>query len=78
MSNLANKWTLVISFLVHIIFLVSIFDIYFKSPLTIGINPVKNKGPALAKRLVLFSSDGLRADSFFELQNRESSSSYLR
>lgn len=78
MSNLANKWTLVISFLVHVIFLVSIFDIYFKSPLTIGISPIKNGGPPLAKRLILFSADGLRADSFFELQNRESSSTYLR
>lgn len=49
---------------VHIAFLFSIFDIYFKSPIVKNIHPIKPIHDAVADRLVLFVVDGLRAESF--------------
>lgn len=51
---------------VHTILLYSIFDIYFTSPILNGmkVHPPRIKEPP-AKRLVLFISDGLRADKCF-------------
>ncbi|XP_039283685.1 GPI ethanolamine phosphate transferase 1 isoform X2 [Nilaparvata lugens] len=63
---------------VHIIFLVSIFEIYFKSPIVDGIDSEKNNIKPPAKRLILFVADGLRADMFFELENGTSKSPFLR
>ncbi|NXN95702.1 PIGN transferase, partial [Rhinopomastus cyanomelas] len=53
--------------LVHCVFLVSIFEIYFSSPLVHGMTPQQTPLPPPAKRLVLFVADGLRADSLYEL-----------
>jgi phosphatidylinositol glycan class N len=53
-------------FFVHVIFLVSVFDIYFKSPIVHGIPPQSSPLEAPARRLVLIVADGLRADSFFD------------
>ncbi|XP_030905527.2 GPI ethanolamine phosphate transferase 1 isoform X2 [Melopsittacus undulatus] len=65
--------------LVHCVFLVSIFDIYFSSPLVHGMTPQQTPLPPPAKRLVLFVADGLRADSLFELNsNSTSQAPYLR
>ncbi|VDM50684.1 unnamed protein product [Toxocara canis] len=53
--------------LLHVILFYAIFDIYFASPLIRGAKPhpiTSAGGPA--KRLVIFSADGLRSDSFFE------------
>jgi phosphatidylinositol glycan class N len=50
---------------VHIAFLISVFDIYFKSPIVHGITPHSSPLEAPARRLVLVVADGLRADSFF-------------
>lgn len=50
--------------LVHVIFLASIFDIYFKSPIVRGIEPDITSRYFPAKRLVLFVADGLRSKSF--------------
>jgi len=54
------------TFFVHIAFLVSVFDIYFKSPVVNGIKPQSSPLEAPARRLVLIVADGLRADSFFQ------------
>ncbi|KAM8731919.1 GPI ethanolamine phosphate transferase 1 isoform 1-T1 [Acanthopagrus schlegelii] len=64
---------------VHVVFFVSIFDIYFTSPLVHGMTPqVTPLGPP-ASRLVLVVGDGLRADSLFTLlPNGSSRAPYLR
>ncbi|XP_074940313.1 GPI ethanolamine phosphate transferase 1 isoform X3 [Phalacrocorax aristotelis] len=65
--------------LVHCVFLVSIFDIYFSSPLVHGMSPQQTPLPPPAKRLVLFVADGLRADSLYELDsNNTPQAPYLR
>ena len=54
--------------ILHLIFLASIFDIHFKSPIV----PVDEAHlgaslfPAPARRLVLFVADGLRGQSFYQ------------
>lgn len=67
-----------VGLIVHLIIFYSIFDVYFKSPLVNGMDPIKsfssNRSPA--KRLVLFVADGLRADSFFD-SIRENEDMYL-
>lgn len=73
-----KQWILVFSFFVHCVFLVSIFDIYFKSPIVEGVAPIRNQLPAAAKRLVLFVGDGLRADTFFDYNGDEPVAPYLR
>ncbi|XP_025935655.1 GPI ethanolamine phosphate transferase 1 isoform X3 [Apteryx rowi] len=65
--------------LVHCVFLASIFDIYFTSPLVHGMTPQQTPLPPPGKRLVLFVADGLRADSLYELDsNGTSRAPFLR
>jgi len=57
-----------VSLVVHGLLLLSIFDIYFRSPVEHGMSPqYPTHGPPPAKRLVLFVADGLRADAFYSV-----------
>lgn len=68
-----------VGILVHIVYLASIFDIYFTSPLVHGMEPFKSSLEPPASRLVLFVADGLRADKFYEFDdNGKTRSPYLR
>ncbi|KAK7059142.1 Glycosyl phosphatidyl inositol anchor synthesis [Paramarasmius palmivorus] len=49
----------------HLVFIFSVFDCYFTSPVVHGMERF-NAGPPEAKRLVLIIGDGLRADLLFQ------------
>jgi phosphatidylinositol glycan class N len=58
----------VVALLWHAVFMLSIFDIYFRSPLCHGMPPhAAPTSRAPADRVVLFVADGLRADRAFEI-----------
>ncbi|XP_024024305.1 GPI ethanolamine phosphate transferase 1 [Morus notabilis] len=61
-----ERWLVVLGVILHAVYMLSIFDIYFKTPIVHGMDPVKPRFHAPAKRLVLLVADGLRADKFFE------------
>ncbi|XP_077410773.1 GPI ethanolamine phosphate transferase 1-like isoform X1 [Vanacampus margaritifer] len=70
---------LVVGLTVHFIFFLSIFDIYFTSPLVHGMTPKTTPLNPPASRLVLIVADGLRADSLYTLlPNGTSTAPYLR
>ena len=65
----------------HLTFLLSIFDVYFKSPIVHGMKvheAMIASGPA--ERVLLFVADGLRADKFFEMdpQSGKTRAPFLR
>ncbi|XP_078009462.1 GPI ethanolamine phosphate transferase 1 isoform X1 [Phascolarctos cinereus] len=69
----------ILGLLVHFVFFVSIFDIYFTSPLVHGMTPQITPLLPPARRLVLFVADGLRADSLYELdENGTSRAPFIR
>uniref|UniRef100_A0A8C7ZRZ1 GPI ethanolamine phosphate transferase 1 n=1 Tax=Oryzias sinensis TaxID=183150 RepID=A0A8C7ZRZ1_9TELE len=57
----------IVGLTVHVVFFLSIFDIYFTSPLVHGMTPQSTQMNPPASRLVLVVADGLRADSLFTL-----------
>lgn len=60
------KFLIVFGFVLHLLFLVSIFYIYFRSPILTDLAPQNELKNAPAKRLVVFVADGLRAESLYE------------
>lgn len=69
---------IIFGFSLHIVFLLSVFDIYFKSPIVHNIQVQQGIVNPPAKRVVLFVADGLRADSLFSKDNNEYPSPYIR
>ncbi|KAI1377548.1 GPI ethanolamine phosphate transferase 1 [Hypoxylon crocopeplum] len=70
MASTSRFRFLVIAMVFHIIYIYSIFDIYFVSPIVSGMQLFQVERPAGVKapadRLVLFVGDGLRADKAFQ------------
>lgn len=70
MARLNRFGFLGVAVVFHLIYMRSIFDIYFVSPIVSGMRPFAVErpadSPAPAKRLVLFVGDGLRADKAFQ------------
>ena len=56
---------LVFALIFHIFSFLGIFDVYFRSPIVQNVEPVESDLEPLAKRVVLFLSDSLRADMAF-------------
>lgn len=48
-----EMWLVVLGVILHAVYMLSIFDIYFKTPIVHGMDPVKPRFNAPAKRLVL-------------------------
>eukprot|EP01080_Neovahlkampfia_damariscottae_P008519 gene8519-343_t len=71
MSKYSNKALLFgIGIIFHLIYLYSIFDIYFKSPIIHGMPNYQIKQPGISKRIVYIVSDGLRSDKLYNNINQ--------
>lgn len=72
-SPMERRWKeaglVALGVILHALYMLSIFDIYFKTPIVHGMEPVSPRINAPAKRLVLFIADGLRADKFYEMDS---------
>ncbi|KAK8287666.1 hypothetical protein V6Z11_D07G072800 [Gossypium hirsutum] len=61
-----ETWLVILGVILYAVYMLSIFDIYFKTPIVHGMDLVSPRFSPSAKRLVLLVVDGLRADKFFE------------
>ena len=68
--SIGNKWGVILAFGLHLLFLASVFDIYFRSPVISSSRHHAANYTAPAKRLVLFVADGLRAESIYGYSDR--------
>ncbi|KAI0444782.1 GPI ethanolamine phosphate transferase 1 [Xylaria telfairii] len=70
MAGVSRFKFLAVAMIFHLVYIYSIFDIYFVSPIVSGMQLFQLERPAGAKapadRLVLFVGDGLRADKAFQ------------
>lgn len=69
MARLNRVGFLAVAVVFHLVYIYSIFDIYFVSPIVSGMRPFevrRNNEEAPARRLVFIVGDGLRADKAFQ------------
>ncbi|XP_055637400.1 GPI ethanolamine phosphate transferase 1 [Toxorhynchites rutilus septentrionalis] len=66
----------IVAFFVHLLFLLSVFYIYFRSPVLNGLPDGPRNEEAIADRVVVFVADGLRAESF--LKHHANRTQFLR
>ncbi|RMZ80194.1 hypothetical protein DV737_g3071, partial [Chaetothyriales sp. CBS 132003] len=68
MARLGRAGFLALAVIFHLVYIYSIFDIYFVSPIVHGMQAhrAERQQSPPAKRLVLFVGDGLRADKAFQ------------
>lgn len=62
----------VLGICVQVMLLLSVFEIYFKSPIISGIPVQRVDYDSPADRLILFIADGLRSDTFYNYINGNS------
>lgn len=75
------KSLVVLGILFHCVYLFSIIDIYFRSPIVHGMTPHASSLQPPAQRVLVFVADGLRADKLFEtlalVQRRDGTGKYF-
>ena len=64
-----NRTYAIWTFVLHLFFFLSIFDIYLTSPVIVGLTPLTKKSKPVTKRVAIVSIDGTRWDTFREIGN---------
>ena len=62
------------TFVLHLFFFLSIFDIYLTSPVIVGLQTVPKRSEPVSKRIVIVSIDGMKHSTFME--SNDDSSTY--